>query len=56
MIDMNGDALASVSKEFEEKYKNVKVLTKKFDLTTLQNQTSYDELDAELAYVFKVIF
>ena len=49
MIDMNGDALASVSKEFEAKYKNVKVLTKKLDLTTLQNQTAYDELDAELS-------
>lgn len=49
MIDMNGDALASVSKEFEAKYENVKVLTKKLDLTTLQNQTAYDALDAELA-------
>ena len=49
MIDMNGDALASISKEFEVKYKNVTVLTKKLDLTTLQNQIAYDELDAELA-------
>lgn len=49
MIDMNGDALASVSKEFETKYKNIKVLTKQLDLTTLQKQTAYDELDTELA-------
>ena len=49
MIDMNGDALASVCKEFELKFKNVKVLTKKLDLTTLQNQIVYDELDVELS-------
>ena len=49
MIDMNGEALSSVSKEFEAKYENVKVITKKLDLTTLANQAAYDELDVELA-------
>ena len=48
MIDLNGEALVAFQQELESKYKNVKVVTKQLDLTSLMNQSAFDELDQEL--------
>ena len=48
MIDLNGEALVAFKEELESKYQNVKVVTKQLDLTSLLNQTAFDELDQEL--------
>ena len=48
MIDLNGEALVAFQEELESKYKNVKVVTKQLDLTSLMNQSAFDELDQEL--------
>ena len=48
MIDLNGEALVTFKEELESKYQNVKVVTKQLDLTSLLNQTAFDELDQEL--------
>ena len=49
MIDLHKEGLISFKEELESKYQNVKVVTKKLDLTSLMNQTAFDELDQELA-------
>ena len=49
MIDLNEKALALASQEFEEKYKNIKIVTKQFDLTSLSDQNIYNKLDQELS-------
>ena len=48
MIDLNGEALVAFKEELESKYQNVQVLIKKLDLTSLLNQSDFDELDQEL--------
>ena len=47
MIDLNGEALVAFQEELESRYKNVKVVTKQLDLTSLMNQSDFDELDQE---------
>ena len=47
MIDLNGEALVAFQQELESKYKNVKVVTKQLDLTSLMNQSAFNELDQE---------
>ena len=49
MIDLHKEGLISFKEELESKYQNVKIVTKKLDLTSLMNQTAFDELDQELA-------
>ena len=49
MIDLNGAALESTIEEFQSKYKNIKIVAKKLDLTKLSDETFYEELDQELS-------
>ena len=49
MIDLNEKALAMACEEFETKYKNIKIVTKQLDLTSLSDQTIYDKLEQELS-------
>ena len=48
MIDLNGEALIAFKEELESKYQNVQVVTKLLDLTSLMNQSAFDDLDQEL--------
>ena len=48
MIDLNGEALVAFKEELESKYRNVKIVIKKLDLTSLLSQLDFDELDQEL--------
>ena len=49
MIDLNEKALALACEEFGTKYQNIKIVTKRLDLTSLSDESIYDKLEQELS-------